>query len=937
MAQISPPLQPFAGRNTLDSLDLGPHCHNRPISTQPEPNPPFVFPMQVEPIDEVQQPQAATAGHNALPSTAAASNRRTINRARPQRLSINALPAFQFHPSASVNTSPGVEVVTPSPTKSIPNNSRPGGHRRGGSEFIGGDGKVDGPGLMSISPTKGEGSLPPPSTTPKLGPPTPRRGHAHRRSGAVSSQDLSMILKPSHENLTMRAGSAPSTPSDPNRRFGFQPDTNRSNWQSDLRPPGHRTTVSFDCRENAPTPPQPRVVRVGFSDTIEFIPRPLSTISSETSSSMSTIRANHSVTGSTSSILSGGTSSPPSARRGRHSMDASVEYHTTEIRQSTTDSTMSGLRLDPGHDENSGRPVDSTSAFVLPSKCAEAAGSSGSTRQRSFIGNDRRAGGMPIQKVPETGRPEPSYPVLPPENPEIQRTISRQASTHDGSSRSRSKAGSEPKIAKRQRKVKTWAGSILSRKGRHPSPKEKAMNRRSPTPPLRNYSSTTDFNLEDVTFDEDTTCVIHTPLEEHPQPARIQSDYMTWKPRQSSPDLDPDALSPMLDLDAALGPFNTPTVGREPDSPHTARVSYARRRMYGSGAAEGFTGFGMDYHHRRAESAPEMPPVKIRIPRLSSNTTMDDVFEEEEEEYDECPSTTLVTPSATGESAPHGADGVSGLGLQLVDFDRSDDWSANQRGLKRKGSGLSEGERRQSSSGVKQQKSASSLKSEVIAEENGPVEIVQADEEPRTSVNTKSSDETIIGPMLSNDCRINRPASPPMDLGLPRPSFYYVTPETPSSMVSSPDFSGNSFDVPRLGTATSSITDRATVSSSRAGELGPDLRVSVDDVPSLTSSASTMMSAYPAPRLGLSSDARLSAERPSSMTATVPARTRQSAGKRSSLASLSRLVGGSYGEKSKLSIEERAQTDCVEKADKRKGSRLSRLMHFWKPKEKQSS
>lgn len=935
MAQLSPPLQPYIGRNPHGSLDLDSHYQHHHVSTSPEPNPPFVFPMQAKPVDEVHQPPQVTAGHIAQLSMGTTANRRSTPRTRPQRLSINALPAFDFHPAATENKSPGVELYPPSPTKSVSIASRAGGHRRGGSEFIGGDGKAGGPGLMSTSPTKGEGSLPPPPTTPKLVPPTARRGHVHRRSGAISSHDLSTILKPSNDNPTTRAGSAPSTPSDPSKRSGFPQDTNRSVSQSDLPSSGHRTTMSIDRRESGPAPGRPRVARVGFSDTIEFIPRPLSTISTETSSSMSTIRFNHSVTGSTSSILSGGTSSPPSARRGRHSMDASVEYR-TETRHSATEPTMGGLRLDTDTDDNSGLPTDSASVPGSPSKCVEATRSSGSPRRRSFTGYDSRIGGNSPQETPEVGSPEPSYPVSPSVNTEIQRNLSRQSSTHDGAPRSRSKSGFEPKVAKRPRKVKTWAGSILSRKGRHPSPKEKAMSRRSPTPPLRNYFSPTDFNLEDVNFDEDTTCVIHTPLEVPPQPARAQSDYTNWKPRHSSPDIDSDAVSPVLDLDAALGPFNTPTLGREPNSPHASRGSSARLRMYRGGAAGGYTAFGMDYHHRRAESAPEMPPMNFRIPRLNSNSTMADVFEEEEEEDDECPSTTPVTPSASSEAGPHGADGILGLGVHIADLDQSDSEGASQRGVKRKGSGLSEGERRQCSSTVKQQKSAASLKSEIIQEESSTIDIVQADEEPRASITTKSSGETTVEPTMSNDPRFNGPASAPIELGYPRPGFYFVAPETPSSVVSSPDFSGTPFDVPRLGTATSSITDRATISSFRTGDVGQDLRVSVDDVPSLTSSASTMISAYPAPRYGYSTDGRLSADRPASVSAAVPAHTRQPTGKRSSLASLSRLVGGSYGEKSKLSIEDRPQPDS-EKADKKKGSRISRLMHFWKSKEKQSS
>ena len=938
MAQISPPRQPFVGGSTPDPVELGTLYHDHSVLSPPEPNPPFVFPMRSDPTDEPRQPQSMTAGGKAVPSMDSAVNRRPANRARPQRLSINALPAFDFHPSTSDKASPGLEALPPSPTKSIPITSRTGGHRRGGSEFIGRDGNAGGLGLMSTSPTKGEGSLPPP-TTPTLGPPTSRRGHAHRRSGAISSHDLSTILRPSNDNIATRADSAPSTPSDPNKRYAFHSDTDKSASQSDLPSSGHRTTMSFDRRESAPTPGQPRVTRVGFSDTVEFIPRPLSTISSETSSSMSTIRANHSVTGSISSVVSGGTSSPPSAKRGRHSMDAFIGYHTPETRPKTADPIMSGLQLESGNDEDPRVSLHPSSGSASPSNSAEAASLFDSPGRRTFVGNDRRTSGVSPKNTPDIEHLEPSYPVSPPQTPDVQRTISRQALSQDSSPHIRSRPVSEPKIAKRQRKVKTWAGSILSRKGRHPNPKEKAISRRSATPPLRHYDNPTEFNLEDVNFDEDTTCVIHTPLNEPPQPTQIPSDYMSWKPRRPSPVLDPDALSPMLDLDAALGPFNTPTLGSEASSLPTAGFSTARWRMHSSGATGGFTGPGMHYH-RRAESAPEMVPFNhntFRLPRLNSNPTMADVFEEEEEDDNERPATTSETPSASSATKLHEDGGILSLGVQIVDSDLSDCGSSNQRGIKRKGSGLSEGDRRQFNSSVKQQKSAASLKSEIIHEESSPIDIVQADEEPRASVITKSSDESTLTPTVSNDPLANRPASAPIDFGLPRPGLYFTTPETPSSVVSSPDFNSNSFDVPRLGTATSSITDRITISSSRAGEMGQDLRVSVDDVPSLTSSASTMISAHPAPRYGINADARSSAEQPSSFSAAVPARTRQTAAKRSSLASLSRLVGSSYGERSKLSIEERAQPDYVEQTDKKKGNRLSRLMHFWKSKEKQSS
>jgi predicted RNase H-like nuclease (RuvC/YqgF family) len=66
----------------------------------------------------------------------------------------------------------------------------------------------------------------------------------------------------------------------------------------------------------------------------------------------------------------------------------------------------------------------------------------------------------------------------------------------------------------------------------------------------------------------------------------------------------------------------------------------------------------------------------------------------------------------------------------------------------------------------------------------------------------------------------------------------------------------------------------------------------------------------------------------------VPRRSSRShAAKRSSLASLSKLVVGSHSEKSKLSCEIKAPGDEVEKL-KKKGNRISRLMHFWKSREK---
>jgi hypothetical protein len=79
---------------------------------------------------------------------------------------------------------------------------------------------------------------------------------------------------------------------------------------------------------------------------------------------------------------------------------------------------------------------------------------------------------------------------------------------------------------------------------------------------------------------------------------------------------------------------------------------------------------------------------------------------------------------------------------------------------------------------------------------------------------------------------------------------------------------------------------------------------------------------------------RLSTDRAASFSAAVNRRSSQAnASKRSSLASLSKLVGGPHSERSKLYQEEKPPGDAPEKSKKKR--RISRLMHFWKVKEKE--
>ncbi|KAF6221307.1 hypothetical protein HO133_002162 [Letharia lupina] len=927
MAEVLP-TQPHLGMDIAKGRD----------TSGPLPNPCFVFPMQPEITSEA-------SSHARIPSNAdATGSRRSPGRSRPQRISINKLPAFDFSPAVS---SPNDR--TPSPARSPTRRTPPihHGHRRNNSEYVGGDVTNGGPVLVSASPTKseqpsesntsGDGgatggpsavgttstekeglSHPPPGA--RLGPPTSRRGHAHRRSGAISSHDLSMILKPASE---MKGGSAPTTPSDSMFQRPLPPELDRSISQPEPTTSTQESLVSASQDEQSPDAGLPRSSRVGFSDVLEFIPRPLSTISSETSSSMSTVRASHSVSNSITSVISGGNSSSPQSTIGaRSGRRPTLEQDLSRVRPDTAGNSPPRASHDwqwdfSGLDSSVKRP-SSAPAGGSPSKGANE--SSGPL----IVETHRQAANDPFATSPVSMSPEMSYKTT--SSPTSRAANFQAQRRRPFSPTMRPRTSPEPKVTKRQRKGRSWAG-LLSRKAKHHDPRADFVNCRSPTPPLRQHTPEAEFSLDDVSFDEDTTCIIETASSEASKLPRIQTNYAAWKPRETSPLSETDSSASMLDIDAALESFDSPSTGPAFEDVISGGVSGSKRRMHSSGVTGGFAGPGMHYH-RRAESAPEMETIdrsKFGFPRLGSNPTM--AIEEEEEEDDEEESTSKPTNvSAKSDQEELQDDQAPGLGVNIVEAESNTD-RPMQRGTRRPSKTFAENDN----------SATRSINKLDIPEEFSLVEIVGADEEPRFSVITKSSDESTITPTLSHDPLDTHPVTAPLDFAMPTPALTYDgTPETPSA-VSSPDFSRTSFDMPRMHTASSSITDRATLNSSRAGDHVLTLHSSLDDVPSLTSSASTMASGHP-PRISSSANTCSSADRSGSFSAPVPARTRPvSAGKRNSLASLTRLVGGGSYNRSKLNIEECVQPDSPEKTEKKKGNRISRLMKFWKSKEKASS
>ncbi|KAI9732052.1 MAG: hypothetical protein M1818_007647 [Claussenomyces sp. TS43310] len=913
-----------------------------PNSAGPLPNPPFVFParqMSSSAPSSFSKPTGSRRTMSAfdLEDQREGSTSEVLRSTR--RPGPPPLPNFSFNPSGTSGVEVGMNSPPVSPStnpSSIPIASRSGGHRRGGSEFIGGDGKSGaGAGPMSTSPTKGDGILPPPSAAASFGSSAGRRGHAHRRSAAISCHDLSMVLQPASANGTQCGGSAPTSPSqNENKHFVFPKlgslpmSTSDPNIVSNSGP-----------RSNPPESPKVNSAvrtRVGFSDTIEFIPRPLSLVSSDTSST-ATMRPGHSVSGSLSSIVSvnaavsgNATASPakecslpspaPSIKSNdsRPSTAGAVLGHTADAMSFAEDTDSPRRRNstplifgDPGDPSNAVTgPLTPKGSKKYMFFGAESSGEVSPTKFRpvSSGSSDKARSSSSAPSSPSISVSE--EPVTTVEEPiPIQRKTSH-----------------VKKHGKKQKRVKSWAGSILSRKPRPRSQKTKALNRRSPTPPLRAYEPT----IEDpAQFEEDCLATEDGAIAALPS---LDTNISSWRPRQVSP-CEEESMSPMIDLDAALGPFNTPTAYDQEWEASQRGGTTMKKRMHSGAPSRGFLRMDIPYH-RRSESAPEMENPRLFLHRLGSSSTMADVFEEDEEE--DWSATKPISDTAGPRPEDEGTSGL-GIGVNVVDAeemhaDKTMDWTteeniAMRRGLKRKGSGLSEGDRRQATSSVKSVNSErSSQGGSVIEEQSAPSKIASKPVNPRQDSGTQSSASTAtppLGPTRAKDLA-------PVDIQKVALQPPFLTPTSQQSSLHSPFPSPRtpiSYDTQRILTASSSFTDEQNYQSLLLGEPGPEIRMSVDEVPSIASSRSTATKEdninpiYRHPQLRGS-------QRSVSMSG--PALSR----KRSSMASLTRLLHSSHGEKSKLSIEERApeSPDTDRKDKSSKGKRFSRMMQFWKPK-----
>ncbi|PON21801.1 hypothetical protein TGAM01_v209388 [Trichoderma gamsii] len=933
----------------LASLDDTTASHH---GTLPPPNPHFAFPAASpsstlhDPTTKRRRPLSAVEMHTRSLSIA-------VDGSDPRHA---ALPAFSFNPGASLPPKPHSFLSPPhSPSSAQPpaqpaaasaNRPMGHGHRRGGSEFVGGrlrEGSTIA--VMSTSPPKNEFDM----KVPTLQPP-PRRGHRRGMSATIPATDLPILFAPPAIGSFSQGNSAPNSPTMfsrkddlPNIGSDFplpepvrlgQDDGNTDSPRASKATPGERLKMAK---------PNMRA-RVGFSDTLEFIPRPLSLVSNETSSTV-TARPGHSGSGSVSSIIS---ISSLSGRDGPNSLLRTPTGEPYESRPSTAGAILertAELQM-PDEPPTSPRRRNSIPALVNIVD-ADGVESNVSTptkpaKRWSFFGLDAFASGSPMKRRPSTSSSSSSTPrpidgiscsdrgsassldtteALPAKSKKGGKKSDKKRKKREKKEKKKDKEEEKEKEKEgekkeeKEKKAKGWAGSILPLKSHKKRGKSHVV--RPPTPPA------SVSHLDDEEEDELESDIRQPPLEpptisitespslpEQPEPPKRSSDDMSY---------------PMIDLDAALGPFNTPlSYNAEWEAAQRAAgTPGSRRRLHSAQGLKGFSGPGMHYH-RRAESAPDLPPFDFRstIHRFGSSSTMADVFEEDEEDEDgkgntksKLETSEEVSEESDGEATPPAITPV----LQEPFLGPSD----KVLGKMRRGSaGLVEGE---SSSlyAVRAEASLASLHDETITEEDFTFFRAPVFQGRRDSVDSGA-------PSAPSPRQVPVTADLPIDdpLVLPSASGTPLSPYSASYISSSHPSprSPMSVDAQRISTAPSSITDDS-FHSLLMGEPGPEVRISMDyDAPSLASSHSAMTrdsTFIPVPRprqLGPSRD-----QRPVSMSAPFGRR-------RSSLASLSRLISSSHGERSKLSMEVTLDNEPESRKSKHsKTKRLGRMMQFWKP------
>jgi hypothetical protein len=939
---------------TMDRL-VGPDSRlELSLRTSPHPPnpPPFVFPAAPAPPPLAPR-TTARRPLSAIESPTGTSSADMAGFGR--RSSAAPLPEFSFNPGAGLKRDPspfGSFAPPPLHRPAQPSQSRPPGgfrHRRGGSEFVGGSIRMGD--SIQVTSTAGKGEA-----AGALGVPGPNRRHNRNRSANPSVGSVMLALQPVDGNAQARGTSAPVSPADvvatenlfvakdqqlaapPSIDVSLAPETPVDAEPSSAAAAAAAAASSKDAGPAGGSNGLLSLkTRVGFSEAVEYIPRPVSMVSSDTSST-ATVRPSHSLTGSVTSLVSMANASTLD-RVAPQPLSRTTTLERTESRPSTAGAVLDRALGSPAEQSAESLAKRRNSIPILitipaPGGAQASEPSPTKTPKRwSFFGLE------PFSSSSSPTRSRPASSNLGDGAPEPSPSNTTSASTSGSPTSPADKAAGDagavdsaqpPQAAKpKKKKVKKWAGAILTRKAK-PRAHKSCENLRTNSPAILDMDP---MPRHEVELLPELAAGPPMPVLTVTEPMASPYDVEVSRP-VSAPSPDDDASYGMIDLDAAEGPFNSPLPCNPEWEAAQRAASHAKRPLHSAQGMKGFSGPGMHYH-RRTESAPEMAPFEgLRgagvLHRFGSRSTMADVFEEEEEEEEDRNDGSLIDATASRYSAHRASlpDTASTVSSE-PDSDGGDVTPpATESSLATPATATSlHVPPPQESATLPKERSTPTLRQDT--ELAGPITF-------RTGnlfVGGSEGGEYAF-PRRRNITPVDiSPLHTPPGHQSHHPQLAPASPYPNSTASSFPSpRSQLSYDAQIISTAPSSVNEDS-FHSLLMGEPGPEVRISTDDVPSLCSGASTTTRDSVILQNGVlvqpGSQADGQQQRPTSYGGHGPRR-------RSSVLSFARLIGSSHshGERSKLSVEVMVNDDDEEQKPKvSRTRRLSRLMQFWKPKE----
>lgn len=469
------------------------------------------------------------------------------------------------------------------------------------------------------------------------------------------------------------------------------------------------------------------------------------------------------------------------------------------------------------------------------------------------------------------------------------------------------------------RKFPSWNSLKLSRKGKAP---ELSLLETSPVivPAHQNLAialpldfAVTDAELSENFEDNPTSATVSEfPAFVFPSscPTSSSTKVHEWM-RNDSRDND----GPMIDLDAALD-----LTGADTRSSQRRQFSTPRQNMHSQARFSGVSNSGLQ-HHRRTESAPQLVYSGAERPlirRLNSNSTADENRRFEMENVSEEDETLEDGVKPADSSVNHGN---SLLAQSLVAENQSSRLSGS---TSRSEAGLT----------AYTSPNPHSPPSVTVVDADD-VRIVGEEDMLGENVYLTRSDSTITSPEIKRNMSAEGSGVIAQTPSQPSTSPIHVTYHE-SGPASECSVSTTGMNSTRVISNKISFTEGYKVKRPSGGSESyrNDQRPSVDDVPSLIGSGSTMTSYVR--QASMSSPSLLAAAAAPSVGSapSVKSETQHGRRNRSSMASLSKLMGNSFGSKSALSVSTVPEHESTGKAAKKekRASRLGRLFRFWRAK-----